>query len=118
MIAGAAARLASSPHARAALPCAVPVAAALLALAPGSLATAAARAALVAAALAGALLLVRRRAGPCPAAPLAVVARTPLAAGAALALVDAGGRRLLVGVGRDGVRLVADLGAAPERGRP
>lgn len=113
----AAARLASSPRARAAAPFAAFGVAALLALAPGGLAPAAARAALVAAALAGALLLVRRRGGPRPAAPLAVLARAPLAAGAALALVDAGGRRLLVGVGRDGVRLVADLDAPPSRGR-
>jgi hypothetical protein len=117
VIGAAAGRLVGTPRARAAVLCLAPLAAILLALAPGPLAPAAARAALVAAALGGAVVLVRRRAGASPAAPLAVVARTPLASGAALALVDADGRRLLVGVGRDGVRLVADLGAA-RRGEP
>lgn len=117
MIATAAGRLFGTPRGRAAVTCLAPLAAVLLAVAPGTLGPAAARAALVAMALGGALLLVRRRGADRAAVLLSVVARIPLAGGAALALVDAEGRRLLVGVGRDGVRLVADLGVAP-RGEP
>jgi flagellar protein FliO/FliZ len=119
VIGGAAFLLAaSSPRARAAMLGAAALAAVLLALAPGALAPAAARAALVAGAIAGIALLAQRRARPAPPTPLAVLARKPIAPGAGLALVDADGRRLLVGFGRDGVRLVADLGAAAERDRP
>lgn len=76
----------------------------------------AARAALVAAALAALVLLVRRRGRPAPAAcPVAILARAPLGPGLGLALVEAGGRRLLVGWGKDGVRLVRDLGAPEAR---
>lgn len=117
MIATAAGRLFGSPRGRAAVLCLAPLAAILLAVVPGTLGPAAARAALVAMALGGALLVARRRGGARPAVALSVLARIPLASGAALALVDAEGRRLLVGVGRDGVRLVADLGAGP-RGEP
>ncbi len=45
-------------------------------------------------------------------APVAVLARAPLGPGLGVALLEAGGRRLLVGWGKDGVRLVRDLGAA------
>jgi flagellar protein FliO/FliZ len=116
----AAARIAASPRGRAALLAAAPLAALLLAFAPGDLAPAAARAALVAAALgAGALLARRRNRTSAPAAmPLTVVGRESLAAGAGVAVVEVAGRRLLVGFGRDGVRLVLDLGAPPERARP
>ncbi len=113
MIAGAAARLAASPRGRAAMLGAALLAAALLALSPGEAAPAAARAALAAAAIAAAAVLFRRRSRrPALATALAIVAREPLAGGAGLALVEAGRRRLLVGFGRDGVRLVADLGAS------
>jgi flagellar protein FliO/FliZ len=118
VIGGAAARLVATPRARAALLGLAPVAAIGLALAPGRLAPAAARAALLAAAMGAALVLVRRGARPAPAAPLAVVARAPLASGVGVALVEADGRRFLVGIGRDGVSLVADLGAAPGRVSP
>ena len=85
MIAAAAARLAGSPRRRAAV----------LGLALGA-----------------AALLARRSSRPPATAPFAVVAREHLANGAGLALVEAGSRRLLVGFGREGVRLVADLGTA------
>jgi len=75
----------------------------------------AARAALAVLALAAVVLLVRRRghaaAGP---APVSVLARAPLGPGLGVALLETGGRRLLVGWGKDGVRLVRDLGAAGE----
>lgn len=76
----------------------------------------AARGALVVAALAALVLLVRRRGGPAPApCAVAVLARAPLGAGLGVALVDAGGRRLLVGWGKDGVRLLRDLGQPEPR---
>lgn len=103
--------LAATRQGRTAALVGAPLAAALLALAPGELAPAAARAAVAALVLALAALLVRRRGRLAPAAPVVVVAREPLAGGAGLAVVEAGGRRLLLGFGRDGVRLVADLGA-------
>lgn len=64
-------------------------------------------------ALAALVLLVRRRSrgGPAP-APVAVLARAPLGPGLGVALLETGGRRLLVGWGKDGVRLVRDLGSA------
>jgi hypothetical protein len=74
---------------------------------------AAARALLVLGALAAiALLLRRRRTRPAAPAPVLVVSRAPLGPGLGVALVEAGGRRLLVGWGKDGVRLVRDLGPA------
>jgi flagellar protein FliO/FliZ len=76
----------------------------------------AARAALVAVALAALVVLVRRRGRPAAAtSPVVVVARAPLGPGLGLAVVETGGRRLLVGWGRDGVRLVRDLGAPEAR---
>jgi hypothetical protein len=75
----------------------------------------AARAALVLLTLAACVFLVRRRArGAALPSPVAVVARAPLGPGLGLALVEAGGRRLLVGWGKDGVRLVRDLGTAED----
>jgi hypothetical protein len=116
VIARAVSRLAASPRGRAAVLAAAVAAAALLALSPGGLAPAAARAALAAAAIAALAVLARRRTRAARApAPLAVVAREPLANGTGLAVVEAGSRRLLVGFGRDGVRLVADLGASEAR---
>ena len=114
MTGGAVARLASTPRGRVALLAAAVGAGALLALTPGSVAPLAARGALAAAAIGAAALLVRRRTTPA-ARPLSVLAREPLAAGTGLALVEAGSRRLLVGFGRDGVHLVAELGPANAR---
>jgi hypothetical protein len=76
----------------------------------------AARALLVLAALAAAVLLVRRRPRPAAPGPVLVLTRAPLGPGLGVALVEAGGRRLLVGWGKDGVRLVRDLG--PAEGAP
>lgn len=71
----------------------------------------AARAALVVGALAVLVLLARRRARtPAAPCPIAVLARAPLGAGVGVAIIETEGRRLLVGWGRDGVRLVRDLG--------
>jgi Flagellar biosynthesis protein, FliO len=117
VIAEAAARVGASPRGRAAMLAAALCAAGVLALSPGALAPAAARAALGAAAIAALAVVARRRsvaaAATAPAA-LAVIAREPLAGGTGLALVQAGSRHLVVGFGRDGVRLVADLGPARE----
>jgi hypothetical protein len=71
---------------------------------------AAARALLALAALAAGLLLSRRRTRAAAPDPVVVLSRAPLGPGLGIALVEAGGRRLLVGWGKDGVRLVRDLG--------
>ena len=76
----------------------------------------AARAALAVLALLALVLLARRRGRPAPVAePVAVLARAPLGPGLGVALLETGGRRLLVGWGKEGVRLVRDLGCAAER---
>ena len=72
---------------------------------------AAARALLAIAALAAGLLLARRRARAPSPHPVLVLSRAPLGPGLGVALVEADGRRLLVGWGKEGVRLVRDLGA-------
>jgi flagellar protein FliO/FliZ len=73
----------------------------------------AARAALALVVLAACAFLVRRRvrrkAIP---GPVAVLARAPLGPGLGIVLLEVEGRRLLVGWGKDGVRLVRDLGTA------
>lgn len=86
-----------------------------LVLSPGGLAPIAARAALAAAAVVAVAVLARRR-GPAPftAPRLAVLGQARLGGGAGISVVAAGDRRLLVGHGRDGVRLVADLGPLGE----
>lgn len=115
---GAAARLAGSPRARAALAIGAVPAAALLALSPGEPAATAARAGLAAAAVGAIAALARRRGRPSPSAPLAVTARADLSRDAGIALLEAGGRRLLVGWSRGGVSLVAELGTDPSGERP
>ena len=60
--------------------------------------------------------LARRRATPAAAPILAVVSRASLARDAGVALVEIGGRRLLVGYGSAGVHLLADAPAAPAEG--
>jgi flagellar protein FliO/FliZ len=72
---------------------------------------AAARALLALAALATGVLLARRRARAPSPHPVLVLSRAPLGPGLGVALVEADGRRLLVGWGKEGVRLVRDLGA-------
>ena len=110
----AAGRLARSPRGRAAIAVAAVPAAALLALSPGGLSAAAARGGLVAAAVAAIAAVARRRARPAAARIASVTAREPLAGDAGIAVVEAGGRRLLIGYARGGVSLLAELGAAPE----
>ncbi len=77
----------------------------------------AARAVLVLVGVAAVALLVRRhRRTTASPDPVAVLARAPLGPGLGVALLETGGRRLLVGWGKDGVRLVRDLG--PVEARP
>ena len=114
----AAGRLARSPRGRAAIAVAAVPAAALLALSPGGLSAAAARAGLAAAAIGTIAALARRRGRPAVAPSLSVTAREPLAGDAGLAVIEAGGRRLLVGYARGGVSLVAELGAVAPEVRP
>lgn len=119
MIAAAVFRAAASPRGRAATLGAALGAAGWLALSPGALGPIAARAALAAAGIAAVAAVVRRSSGAAAAAApaaLAVLARQPLASGAGLALVQAGSRRLVVGFGEGGVRLVADLGPSAQEG--
>jgi flagellar protein FliO/FliZ len=76
----------------------------------------AARAALAVLALAAIVLLVRRRGrAERPPEPVAILARAPLGPGLGVALLEVGGRRLLVGFGKEGVRLVRDLGPGEVR---
>jgi flagellar protein FliO/FliZ len=62
--------------------------------------------------LGGAAMAIRRRPSAPAAGPLRVEARQPLGHDSGVALVEAGGRRLVVGFAPAGVSLVADLGAA------
>lgn len=103
---GLAVRLPGSPRQRLLLAsCVAAGVLVLLSTAPSGLAPAAARAALAVAALAAAPALLRRRARPAGAAsPLRVLAREPLGRDAGVALVEADGRRILVGFGPHGVR--------------
>lgn len=111
MIAKLAERLGGSRRA-AALAGAATLGAATLSFSAGALAPAAARAAVAVAALGALAVLVRRapRAAALP-PPLALVSRAALSREAGLALVEADGRRMLVGYGEHGVRLLADLSA-------
>jgi flagellar protein FliO/FliZ len=84
--------------------------------APGGLGPVAARAGLVAAALGAAAVIARRRAAPAAAPLLAIVSRAALARDAGIALVEVGGRRLLVGYGSTGVQLLADAPASAANG--
>lgn len=100
-------RVLASPGVRLAAGAAV-VGAALLAAAPGPLAGAAGRAALILAGLAALAAFARGRAAqPHPA--IAVIARAALARDAGIALVALEGRRLVVGYGSGGTRLLAAL---------
>lgn len=86
-----------------------------LALLPGEAGPVAARAGLVAVVLGAAVALVRGRGAGVPPPRLRVVARAPLARDASAVLVELDGRTMLLGVGRDGVRLLAGTGGtAPE----
>jgi hypothetical protein len=81
-----------------------------LALLPGEAGPVAARAGLVVLTLGAAVLLVRHRAGQAPPPRLRVVARAALARDASAVLVELDGRPMLLGVGRDGVRLLVETG--------
>ncbi len=81
-----------------------------LALLPGELGPTAARAGLVLLGLAGAALLLRRREAAGSPPRLRVLSRAGLARDASVVLVELDGRPLLLGVGRDGVRLLTDPG--------
>jgi hypothetical protein len=81
-----------------------------LALLPGESGPVAARAGLVALALGTAVALVRGRPAGAPPPRLRVVARAALARDASAVLVELDGRPMLLGVGRDGVRLLAETG--------
>ncbi len=81
-----------------------------LALLPGEAGPVAARAGLGTLGLGAAALLVRRRTGAAPPPRLRVVARAALARDASAVLVELDGRPMLLGVGRDGVRLLAETG--------
>jgi Flagellar biosynthesis protein, FliO len=81
-----------------------------LALLPGEAGPVAARAGLLTLGLGVAALLVRRRAAEAPPPRLRVVARATLARDASAVLVELDGRPVLLGVGRDGVRLLAETG--------
>jgi flagellar protein FliO/FliZ len=86
----------------------------------GEAARTAARATLAAGALAAAAALARRRGPTCgrEGAPpaLSVVARAPLGRDAGVALVEVTGRRVLLGYGAQGVRLVVELDAGADGG--
>jgi flagellar protein FliO/FliZ len=114
-----ASRLAATPPRTRALLVAGAVAAALLlAAADDPLLAGAGRAALFLAALGGAALLLRRRVPSEPTlAAIDLVERRSLSRDAAVALLQIGGRALLVGYGPDGVRLLADLGGPESIGR-
>jgi hypothetical protein len=81
-----------------------------LAFLPGQSGTVAARAGLVMLGLAMAVVLLRRRADEAAPPRLRVLARVTLARDASAVLVELDGRPMLLGVGRDGVRLLAEQG--------
>ncbi len=83
---------------------------AALALLPGELGPVAARAGLLCLGLGVAVLLLRRRAAEVPTPRLRVLSRAGLARDASVVLVELDGRPLLLGVGRDGVRLLSEPG--------
>lgn len=98
---------------------AICLAAAASAVAPGGLAAVAARAAIAAAAVAAVALLVARGGAAPERAVATVVARVPLGKDSGVAVVDWGGRRVLVGFGRSGVCLLGDAPPQPaERSLP
>jgi hypothetical protein len=104
---------AAPPRTRALLVAGAGAAALLLAASGDPLLATAGRATAAALALGGLGWWLRRRGVPTPATALIDVAeRRPLSRDAAVALLHVRGRALLVGYGADGVRLLADLGAA------
>jgi flagellar protein FliO/FliZ len=111
-------RLLGDPRGRAVLVGVGAAAALLLALSPGDLAPAAVRAAAVAGGIGALVALSRSRARRGhPAAAIAVVETRPLGRDAGVALVEIGGRRLLLGFGPAGVRLLSEVGGREEGAR-
>lgn len=109
------ARLFGDPRGRAVLLGIGAAAALLLALAPGDLAPAAVRAATAVGGIGALVALSRsRRRGGQPAAAVAVVETRALGREAGVAVLRVDGRRLLVGFGPAGVRLLSDLGGREE----
>lgn len=112
-------RALAHPRARTVLLATGAAALAAVALSPGALGPSAARAGLAVAALGAAAAIARRRASLRPAAPpLTVLARELLGREAGVALLEIDGRRVLVGFGAEGVRLLSDRGAAAPGGEP
>ncbi|HUL61161.1 MAG TPA: flagellar biosynthetic protein FliO [Anaeromyxobacteraceae bacterium] len=93
-------------------------AALLLALAPGDLGPVSARAALAVLALAGGAAWMRRTRRDAPSSTLAVLERAALSRDAGLALVEIEARRLLVGFGPGGVRVLGRLDPSSSGDRP
>lgn len=91
---------------------------AAFALLPGELGPVAARAGLLLLALAAAVLLLRRREAAAPPPRLRVLSRAGLARDAAVVLIELDGKPMLLGVGRDGVRLLAEAGWMGPRVEP
>jgi hypothetical protein len=89
-----------------------------LALLPGELGPLSARAGLLCVGLGAALLLLRRRGVETATPRLRILSRAGLARDASLVLVELDGRPLLLGVGRDGVRLLSDPGWMGPEGEP
>ncbi len=117
----AVARIAAAPAARRGALALAAAAATVVALSSGDLARIAARAALAAGAVFAIRTLVgRRRAGGMRRAePIVVTARATLAPGVGVALVEAGGRHLLVSFGKEGARLIREVTVPPlQGGRP
>jgi hypothetical protein len=89
-----------------------------LAFLPGEPGPVVARAGLIALAHAGAAALHRRRVTGAPPPRLRVVARAALARDASAVLVELDGRPMLLGVGRDGVRLLSATGWTVSEAEP
>jgi hypothetical protein len=89
-----------------------------LALFPGELGPVAARAGLLCLGLGVAVLLLRRRVAELPTPRLRVLSRAGLARDASVVLVELDGHPLLLGVGRDGVRLLTGPGRLDQGGAP
>lgn len=89
-------------------------AAGLAVFGPGDLGPVAARGLLAVAGLGAMAALARRRPRTRERTPrLAVLERATLGRDGGVALLEADGRRMLVGFGPEGARLLADLGASP-----